>query len=211
MTRYSILTAFLLISFVPSIGCREASDQSGSVSTPVINAPKQNAKNNAALDSKPNSIDPNDRPFLSFGEYFEVKKQSTVDFSNPHETIGHAVWTCSQGQTKELLAEMPHVETDVGLGEAFVTFLGVFGPDLEQFRNDSLKLKFHAYALNDETSVWYYYLCNANGDPLPHSPWVTAHRSRSTAQCAVTGIFLYDADIGEPGAIPSGLLTVLDE
>lgn len=210
MIRYRTFAVILLVSFFATIGCRNASDESDDTSKQVLNVLNQDAQDRLNFNSEPYTIDSKDRSFLTFGKYFEVKEHSSLDFLNPHEVAAHAVWMSSQGQAKELLLQMPHVETDLGLGEAFVTFLKVFGPDLEQFRNDSLKLKFHAYTLNDDTSVWYYYLFNVDGCQLEHTPWVSLHRSRSTGRCALTGIFLYDPEIGEPGAIPSGLITTLE-
>lgn len=154
-------------------------------------------------------VDPKDRKLLAFKRLYPVKDYSPLDFTNPHHVAAYAVWKGSQGKTKELLAEMPYVEKDEGLGKAFVTFLEVFGPDLEQFKNTKISLKFEGYALNKDTSVWYYYIVTPESKLLKHSPWVSVHRSRTTGRCALTGIFLYDPNDrknSEPPKMPDKLI-----
>ena len=155
-------------------------------------------------------INRNDLPFLKFGSVFTATSPEAVDFTNPHHVARHAVFKCSQGETEQLLAEMGHVEEDPDLGKAFVTFLREFGPDLEQFKDRDLHLKFYGYVLNDPTSVWYYYFVTADGTLLEHKPWVSVHRSRRSGKCALTGIFLHDPELPET-PMPDGLVTSLDE
>ena len=159
----------------------------------------------------PPKIDGKDRQYLEFGKVLPAQAYADPDFTNPHITVAHAVHRCSRGETLSLLKQMPHVEQDETLGRAFVTFVKEFGPDLERYRDRRVWLRFRAYDLNDATSVWYYYLADSEWRNLPHSPWVSLHRSRSTGLCALTGIFLHDPELGELRDMPQGLVTELPE
>lgn len=147
-----------------------------------------------------------DSAYLTFGKIFRAESPSSLSFSNPHQVAQYAFFRCSNGQTKQLLREMGHVETDSDLGKAFLTFLGDFGPGLERFKGQTIYLQFQGYAVNKTTTVWYYYLVNKAGTHLPHDPWISVHRSSSTGQCALTGIFLYDPKDGTP-PMPKDLIT----
>jgi len=105
---------------------------------------------------------------------------------------------------------MGHVEKDADLGKAFLTFLDVFCPDLERFKNKDIHLKFHGYFENEPTTVWYYYLVDAKGKRIEHDSWLSVHRSRANGQCALTGIFLYEPDEGTP-SMPKYLITSKDQ
>lgn len=155
-------------------------------------------------------INRNDLPFLKFGSVFAAKSPEALDFTNPHHVARHAVFKCSQGKTEQLLAEMGHVDEDPDLGKAFITFVREFGPDLEEFKDRDLHLKFHGYDLKEPTSVWYYYLVSADGTLFEHRPWVSVHRSRTSGKCALTGIFLHDPELPET-PLPDGLVTSLDD
>ncbi len=169
-----------------------------------------------STDSSPDAattserIDQNDLPFLKFGSVLAARSPEALDFTNPHHVARHAIFKCRQGRTEQLLAEMGHVEEDPDLGKAFITFLGEFGPDLEQFKDRDLHLKFHGYDLKEATSVWYYYLVTADGTLLEHKPWVSVHRSRTSGKCALTGIFLHDPELPE-SPMPDELVTSLND
>jgi hypothetical protein len=147
-----------------------------------------------------------DSVYLNFGKIFKVAVPRPLSFSNPHDVAQYAVYRCSQGETKQLLAEMEHVEKDIALGKAFITFIREFGPDLERYKGKPIYLKFHGYFINQPTTVWYYYLVDEKGNHLEHDPWISIHRSRSTGMCALTGIFLYEPEDGTP-SMPKGLIT----
>ena len=151
-----------------------------------------------------------DSVYLTFGKIFRVESIPAISFSNPHQVAQYAFFRCSHGQTKRLLREMGHVESDADLGKAFRTFLDEFGPDLEQFKGQTIYLKFHGYFMNKATSVWYYYLVNKDGLHLPHDPWISVQRSTRTGRCALTGIFLYDPKDGTP-PMPKNLITSNDQ
>ena len=101
-----------------------------------------------------------DSVYLTFGKVFRAESIPAISFSNPHQVAQYAFFRCSHGQTKQLLREMGHVESDADLGKAFLTFLQEFGPDFERFKGETIYLKFHGYFVNKATSVWYYYLVN---------------------------------------------------
>ena len=143
-------------------------------------------------DPSTSTIDPNDKAYVTFGKVFPVKDYSPLDLTNPHEVTAYSIWKCSQGRTVELLSQISHVEEEEEYGKSFVSYVEMFGPDLVQYINTPLAIKFEGYRLDDDTSVWYYKLTNPSGIPLQHQPWVSSHRSRTTGNCALTGIFLYD-------------------
>ncbi len=151
-----------------------------------------------------------DSEYLTFGKIFKVESPQPLSFDNPHQVAQHAFFRCSQGQTKQLLTEMGHVEKDEDLGKSFLTFLDVFCPDLERFKNKDVYLKFHGYFVNKPTTVWYYYLVDDKGKHIEHDSWISVHRSRANGQCALTGIFLYEPEEGTP-SMPKNLITSKDE
>jgi len=150
-----------------------------------------------------------DSVYLTFGKIFRAESIPSPSFSNPHHIAQYAFFRCSNGQTKQLLREMGHVETDADLGKAFLTYVREFGPDLEQFKRQAIYLKFHGYFVNKTITVWYYYLVKKDGAHLAHDPWISVHRSNTTGQCALTGIFLYDPRDGTP-TMPKNLITSND-
>jgi hypothetical protein len=147
-----------------------------------------------------------DSVYLTFGKIFRAELPPSLSFSNPHQVAQYAFFRGSKGQTKQLLREMGQVETDADLGKAFRTFLEEVGPDLIQFKGQTIYLQFYGYAMNKATTLWYYYLVSKDGTHLPHDPWITIHRSPATGQCALTGISLYDPKDGTP-AMPKDLVT----
>ena len=157
-------------------------------------------------DSQTATIDPSDMEYISFGEVFPVKDYPSLELTNPHEVSAYAIWKCCQGQTEDLLSQVPHVEKDDQFGKALTTYVEMFGPDLEQYRNVSLAIKFEGYRLDDDSSVWYYHLTNPDGICLQHQPWVSSHRSRTTQRCALTGIFLYDPNENIIDPLPDGIV-----
>jgi len=157
-------------------------------------------------DSKIATIDPNDKDYISFGAIFPVKDYPSLDLTNPHKVTAYTIWKCCQGHTEDLLLQVPHVEKNDELGKALTSYIEMFGPDLEQFRNIELAIKFEGYRLDDDTSVWYYYLTDPNGVCLHHLPWVSSHRSRTTQRCALTGIFLYDPNEGINDPLPNDII-----
>jgi hypothetical protein len=108
------------------------------------------------------------------------------------------------------VAAHPHI----GLATVTYLFEGELlhrdSSDLERFKGQTIYLRFHGYFVNKATSVWYYYLVNKDGLHLPHDPWISVHRSIRTGQCALTGIFLYDAKEGTP-PMPKNLITSNDQ
>ena len=157
-------------------------------------------------DSQIVTIDPNDWEYIVFGAIFPVKDYPSLDITNPHEVTAYAVWKCCYGQTEDVLSQVPHIEKDDEFGKALITYIESFGPDLEQYRNVELAIKFEGYRLDEDTSVWYYHLTNLDGDLLQHQPWVSSHRSRATQRCALTGIFLYDPNEGINNPLPDGIM-----
>ena len=157
-------------------------------------------------DSNNPTIESNDKVYINFGKIFPVKDYPSLDIRNPHEVTSYAIWKCSHGQTKDLLAKVSHVEKDDKFGKALNTYVEMFGPDLEQYRNVELAIKFEGYRLDKDVSIWYYYLTNSNGVCLKHKPWVSSHRSRTTQRCALTGIFLYDPNNGINDQLPDDIL-----
>ncbi len=151
-------------------------------------------------------IDPCDREYIVFGATFPIKNYLSLDLTNPHKVTAYAIWKCRQGQTDDLLLQVPHVEKKDELGKALTTYVEMLGPDLEQYRNVELAIKFEGYRLDEDTSVWYYHLTKPDGVSLQHQPWVSSHRSRTTRKCALTGIFLYDPneEINDP--LPEGII-----
>jgi len=152
------------------------------------------------------TIDPNDKVYISFGKVFQVKDYPNIELINPHEVTAYSVWKCSQGQTKDMLSQIPHVEKDYELGKALTSFIEMSGPDLEKYRDIPLSIKFEGYWLNDDSSVWYYYLTDPNGICFPHKPWISSHRSRTTHKCALTGIFLYDPNEEQFDPLPDYII-----
>ena len=165
-----------------------------------------------AQDVPKNKVAKEDMPHLSFGKAVEAAAQEKLDWKNPHQVTAYAVWMCRQGKTNDLIKEMGHVQEDVELGKALLSFIKEFGPDLERYKNKEVYLKFHGYFLDKDTSVWYYWLTDKAGKNLEHSPWVSTRRSQRTQRCALTGIFLHDPDIKDsPGPMPKGLVTSLEK
>jgi hypothetical protein len=192
MRHYSSLCLTLILIF---LACNNPSTSSPTVSNPEGSTPQ---------------VTHPDSDYLTFGKIFKVEPPAQFSFNNPHQVAQHAFFRCSQGQAKELVAEMGHVEKDVDLGKAFLTFLDVFCPDLERFRNQDVYLKFHGYFINKPTTVWYYYLVDAKGRHIEHDSWISLHRSRATGQCALTGIFLFEPKEGTP-LMPKNLITSTDQ
>lgn len=131
-----------------------------------------------------------DADYFQFGRVIKVEQPGIFDRTDPHQIASYSVFLCQSGETKKLLEKFDHVEEDKALGDSFQTFVGEFGPDLEAFKDRTLYLKFHGYFDGKQTSVWYYYLTDRNGEPLARRPWVSLHRSKRDGRCALTGIFV---------------------
>ena len=161
-------------------------------------------------DAPISTINEADLEYLSFGELIPVKDYLSLEPTNPHQVTAHAIWTCSQGQTEALLLEFAHVESNEQAGQILTTYLETFGPDLERFKNVPLAIKLEGYRLNEDSSVWYYYLTSPDGVCLPDQPWVSSHRSRTTQKCALTGIFLPEPGENTITPLPDGIVRTLD-
>lgn len=147
-----------------------------------------------------------DSEYFSFGDIFKVEKPEKLDNTNPHQIAQYSVYLCKQGLTDKMVGEIGHIEKDDDLGEAFVTFLREFGPDLERFKEGDLFLKFYGYKAGKDTSVWYYYLIDVKGIEINRKPWISLHRSNNDGRCALTGIFL-NLSNDEKVPIPDDLKT----
>ncbi len=165
----------------------------------------------AAADAPKSKVAVSDTEHLAFGHIVEASTKEKPDWKNPHSATAYAIGMCRDGRTKDLIAEMGHVQEDAELGKALLTFVKEFGPDLERYKGKAVYLKFHGYFLDKDTSIWYYWLTDKTGAALEDSPWVSSRRSLRTQRCALTGIFLRDPDIkGSPGPMPKGLIGVVD-
>jgi hypothetical protein len=149
----------------------------------------------------------NDSEYLTFGKIFKVEDPPQMSFFNPHKVAQYAFFSCSQGKTNELLIEMAHVEKDIKLGRAFITYIQEFGQDLERYKDETIYLKFHGYMKNKTTTVWYYYLTDEKGQNFEYSPWISLHRSTKTGRCALTGIFLVYDDEYFDTTMPNDIIT----
>ena len=148
-----------------------------------------------------------DSEYFSFGAILSVERPEALDMTNPHHIAQYSVHLCRQGQTTKMVQEIGHVEDDKDLGEAFLTFLRDFGPDLEKFKDKDLCLKFHGYKAGKDTSVWYYYLSTPQGNLLERKPFITLHRSNQSKMCALTGIFMALTDDEDETPMPDDLRT----
>jgi len=145
-----------------------------------------------------------DSVYFEFSRVFKVEIPPDFSQKNPHHVAQYSVYMCREGLTNQLIQEIGHVEEDTVLGNIFVSFVRDFGPDLELFKNNSLWLRFEAYADYEDASVWYYYLVDSTGNCLTRNPWISLHRSKSNGKCALTGIFVNLPDEGLMD-IPGGL------
>lgn len=202
---------FAVAFFTCSAGCgkdEERGRQTDAANNRETAASLPNTQESAAAKGK---IAKSDEALLTFGKVIDAVARDKVDWKHPHQVTVHAVEMCRQGKTTDLIKEMGHVQEDVELGKALLTFIKEFGPDLERYKDQEIRVKFHGYFLDKDTSVWYYWLTDNAGRSLEGSPWVSTRRSLRTERCALTGIFLRDPDIKDsPGPMPKGLVTSLE-
>jgi hypothetical protein len=147
-----------------------------------------------------------DAAYYQFGEKFAVQIPDDFSKYDPHQVAQYSVYLIKEGRTEELLKQIGHVEKDQALGNSFITFLREFGPDLERYKGKNISLKFEGVKEEQDTSVWYYYLVDEQGNTLDDKSWVSLHRSRVDGRCALTGIFLNLPEFGEPDYMPEGLM-----
>ena len=145
-----------------------------------------------------------DEPYLSFDRVVPVSATAKPGKS-PTDTAASAVWHCANGEPKRAVRSTS-VDPNAELEAVLDTFIKEFCPDLAQYQGQSLYLRHDGYLLQEDVSVWYYHLVTRHGEPLAGNPWVSLHRSNSTGECKLTGIFLPEA--GKPAPdLPSGLVT----
>ena len=193
----------VLLLMCPLVSCGNRDDpgtQTRETSTPTgVVTPKQEG-----AASSPKTLADSD--YFTFGRVFAAGQPAHASKTNPHIVAAHSVYLCMQGNTSAMVKMYGHVEPDEELGASFVTFLKEFGPDMEKYRGKEVHLKFHGYMAGKDTSVWYYYMTDAQGLPWDRTPWVSLHRSNVDKKCALTGIFLNLPEEDE-SPMPDGLKT----
>ena len=147
-----------------------------------------------------------DSAFFQFGNTYPVEIPKDLDFHNPHHIAQYSVFLLEQGRTEELINQIGHVEEDKQLGQSFITFIREFGPDLARYKDKNVLLKFVGVHDGKDTSVWYYYLVDNEGNYLDDKSWISLHRSNINGRCALTGIFLNLPEFGEEVIMPGDIL-----
>jgi len=157
---------------------------------------KKVKKDTLLTETEPIKLFNSDYKYFQFNAILKVEDPLNFDIHNPHTVAQYAFYTCKEGKTQSVIDNLGHIEKDKELGKSFLTFISVFGTDLEKYKGKEIWLKFHGYyeGKNDKPSVWYYYLADRFGKLIEKKSWISLHRSKFSGECALTGIFINTID-----------------